>query len=142
MFQPVHLFQLADDVAVVTSGEKENQLLLNCFARWCQWAQMTIRVDKCSIFGIKMFSTRSMQFQPKLLVYHESFPSLAKDESFKYPGRHFNFELEDHKAELLSLATSFIKEIDSLPIHPRNKLSLYNNSFHFILLWPTFLKHG
>ena len=59
LFHPVHWFQFADDAAVITSGEKDNQLLLNCFTRWCQWAKMTIRVDKCTTFGIKKFSTRS-----------------------------------------------------------------------------------
>ena len=49
---PVHWFQFADD-AVITSLEKENQLLLNHFSRWCTWANMKIRVDKCSTFGIK-----------------------------------------------------------------------------------------
>ena len=30
MFKPVHWFQFADDAADVTSGEKDNQLLLSC----------------------------------------------------------------------------------------------------------------
>ena len=68
MFTPEHWFQFADDAAVITNGEKENQLLLNCFTRWCQWSSMNIRVDKCTTFGIKKFSTRSLQYQPKLFI--------------------------------------------------------------------------
>ena len=68
MLQPVHWFQFADDAAVITSGEKENQILLNCFTRWCQWASFVIRVDECVTFGVKKHSTRSTQFQPKLLI--------------------------------------------------------------------------
>ena len=30
--------KIADDAAVVTTGEPENQLILNCFTRWCKWA--------------------------------------------------------------------------------------------------------
>ncbi|CAB3997754.1 Hypothetical predicted protein [Paramuricea clavata] len=50
---PIHWFQFADDAAVISSQEKENQILLNRFSVWCQLANMIIRVDKCSTFGIK-----------------------------------------------------------------------------------------
>ena len=68
LFKPIHWFQFADDAAVVTTDERENQLLLNCFTKWCQWANMIIRVDKCVNFGIKKFSSCSLQFQPKLFI--------------------------------------------------------------------------
>ena len=35
---PLDLLQFADDAAVITSLEHENQLLLNHFSRWCTWA--------------------------------------------------------------------------------------------------------
>ena len=35
-FRPVHWFQFADDAAVTTGNERENQLLLNSFTIWCQ----------------------------------------------------------------------------------------------------------
>ena len=60
LFNPAHWFQFADDAAVISCSERENQLLLYCLTRWCQWAQMIIRVDKCTTFGIKKFSTCSM----------------------------------------------------------------------------------
>ena len=41
-----HWFQFADDAAVITSLEKENQILLHHFSGWCNWAGMKIRVDK------------------------------------------------------------------------------------------------
>ena len=139
MFQPMHWFQFADDAAVVTSGEKENQLLLNCFTRWCQWANFVIRVDKCVTFGIKKYSTRSLQFQPKLFVNNRSVPVVKNGESFKYPSRFFDFEMTNgsHKEKLLSMFPSLLKEIDDLPLHPKNKLLLYHRyvlskvSWHF-----------
>ena len=42
---PIHWFQFANDAAVISSQEKENQILLNRFSVWCQWANMIIRVD-------------------------------------------------------------------------------------------------
>ncbi len=57
---PVHWLQFADDAAVIGSQEKENQLLLNRFTVWCQWANMIICVDKYSTFGIRKESTKSV----------------------------------------------------------------------------------
>ena len=34
---PIHWFQCADDAAVITGLENENQILLNHFTRWCVW---------------------------------------------------------------------------------------------------------
>ena len=35
LFKPIHWFQFEDDAAAVTTDERENQLLLNCFTKWC-----------------------------------------------------------------------------------------------------------
>ena len=78
LFHPVHWLQFADDATVIKSGENDNQLLLNCFTRWCQWVKMTIRVDKCTSFGIEKCSTRSLQFQLSLLINHAQFLQLSK----------------------------------------------------------------
>ena len=80
MFQPVHWFQVAEDAAVITSGEKENQILLICFTRWCQWANFVTRVDKCVTFGVNKYSTRSTQFQPKLLIDKQLVPPVKNDD--------------------------------------------------------------
>ena len=48
---------------------------------------MVIRVDKCTTFGIKTFSSRSLQFQPKLLIKSKVVPLVNNGESFKYLGR-------------------------------------------------------
>ena len=89
---------------------------------------MVIRVDKCTTFGIKKFSSRSLQFQPKLPINSEVVPPVNNGESFKYLGRFFNFDMDnkDHKDILLSNLLAMLKNIDSLTIHPRNKLLLYD----------------
>ena len=127
----------ADDAAVITTNERENQLLLNCFSRWCQWACMIIRVDKCAVFGIKKFSTSYLQFQPRLLINSKVIPSVKQGKSFKYLGRCFNFDMnnKDHKDLALSNLQTMLKAIDSLSIHPKNKLLLYERYILSKLSW-------
>ena len=93
LFHSVYWFQFADDAAVITTNERDNQLLLNCFSRWCQWACMLIRVEKFITFGIKKFSTSSLQFQPKLFINSKIVPPVKNGESFKYLGRFFNIRI-------------------------------------------------
>ena len=105
IFKPVHWFQFADDATVVATNERENQLLLNCFTKWCQWSSyMIIRVDKCLTFGIKKFSSRSLQYEPNVFVNNKTVPAVKSGESFKYLGRYFNFEMDNkaHKEILQS----------------------------------------
>ena len=136
--QSVHWFQSADDAAIITSGEKENHILLNCFTRWCQWANFVIRVDKCVTFGVRQYSTRYIQFQPKLLI-NRQLVLVKNGEFFKYFSCNFDFDManEMHKSKLLSLFSIFMKGIDDLPFHPKNKLLVYHRyvlskvSWHF-----------
>ena len=122
---------------MVSTNERENQLLLNCFSRWCQWANVVIRVDECATFGIKKFLSRSLQFQPRLLVNSEVFPPVKKDESFKYLGRFFNFDMDnnDHKDFLISNLHTLHKKIDTLNIHSRNILHLYDRYLLSKISW-------
>ena len=110
LFKPVHCCQFADDAAVVTIKECENQLL-NCFTKWCQWSNMIIRVDKCLTFGIKKLSSHSLQYEPKLFVNNMTVPTVKSDESFKYLGRYCNFEMDKkvHKEKLQSSLFDMLK---------------------------------
>ena len=74
LFKPIHWFQFVDDAAVVATNESKNQLLWNCFTKWCTWSDMNIRVDKCVTFGIKKFSSRSLQSEHKLFNSNEFSP--------------------------------------------------------------------
>ena len=111
---PVHWFQFADDAAVITGQESENQHLLNRFTIWCQWSNMLIRVEKCSTFGIKKLLTKSVQYLPKLFINHHHIPTIATGESFKYLGRFFDFDMTDnmHKSELMSVVEELMSDID------------------------------
>ena len=125
---PIHWFQFADDAAVISGHERASQILLNRFTVWCQWSGMMIRVDKCSSFGIKKDTTKSVQYLPKLFLNNLLVPRVQIGESFRYLGRYFNFNLSDenHKSELLDTFTDILNKIDELPLHPKNKIILYS----------------
>ena len=98
---------------------------------------MTIRVDKCKTFGIKKTVTRSVQFKPKLFLVREQVPTVDMDKSFKYLGHWYNFEMDnaEHKSNIIQLTNDILIKIDSLPLHPRNKMLLYSRYLHTRLSW-------
>ena len=134
---PTHWFQFADDAAVITGLEKENQVLLNHFSRWCTWAGMIIRVDKCSSFGIKKASTSSIQFLPKLTINNVFVPPIDSGKSFRYLGRYFNFSMDNqhHMSDLLDTTNTLMNKINDLPCHPKNKLLLYHRFLLSKISW-------
>ena len=97
------------------------------FSRWCSWADMIIRVDKCHSFGIEKSGTISKQFQPKLFVYNEIIPPVKQDKYFTYLGRHFDYKMTNnqHKDDLLSDTKNIMKKIDDLLLHLKNKMLIY-----------------
>ena len=99
-------FQFADDSALVTSTEQDSQLLLNLFTKWCKWANLLVRVDKCKTFGVKniISSTLSTQFKPCLRVNNELIPPIKMGDNFIYLGKNLSFDMNnvDVKAELVT----------------------------------------
>ena len=79
----------------------------------------------------------SVQYLRKLFVSNEIIPAIKDYENFIYLGRSFNFKMDNnyHKLELVSNAKELLEKISSLPLHPRNKLLLYNNYALFKLAW-------
>ena len=88
-------------------------------------------------FGIKKFSTRSLQYEPKLFVNHKAAPPVKSGESFKYLGRYVNFEMDNkvHKEKLQSSLVDMLTNIDSLSMLPKNKLLLYQRYLLLKLSW-------
>ena len=88
---------------------------------------MIIRVDRCHSFGIKKSGTSSKQFQP----------TLSRDEYFTYLGRHFDYKTTNnqHKDDLLSDTKNIMKKIDDLPLHPKNKMLVYQRYVLSKLSW-------
>ena len=83
---------------------------------------MKIRVDKCVAFGLKKFSTRSMQFQRKLFINKEIVLSVKSWESFRYLGRYFNFDMDgkEYKVQTQSCLLTLLQHTDLLTILPSN----------------------
>ena len=103
---------------------------------------MIIRVDKYSTFGIKKAITKSVQYLPKLLINNNLIPATIKiGDAFQYLGRYFDFSMSNnnHKTELATLVNELMTDIDSKPLHPRNKLLVYSRyvlsklSWHFTI---------
>ena len=135
---PRQWLQFADDTALVTSIESDNQLLLNLFTKWTIWADLPIRIDKCHTFGVKKSATESYQFEPYLVINKERIPPVKSGESFVYLGKAFNFSMnsDEVKQQLVSDLGSYLDNIDRLPVHPKFKiriLMLYVNSK---IRWP------
>ena len=137
ILNPKNWFQFADDAVAVTSNEYENQVLLNMFTRWCNWSHIIIRTDKCMSFGICKRGSKSVQSKPKVYANGNIIRSLEEGESFKYLGRWFNFEMDNqkHKDELLQITTQIKDRINSLPLHPKNKVWLYSQYLMSKLSW-------
>ena len=60
------------------------------------------------------------------------------DESFVYYlGRHFDFNMtnKDHKVILLSKTNELLNTIDNLPLHPKNKILLYQRYLLSKIRW-------
>ena len=127
-FYPRHWFQFADDAAVITGQEHENQILLNAFSRWCTWANMEIRVDKCHSFSIRKDRIVLKTRTPKTLHQKRTDSTHKIEEEFKYLGRYFNFNMDNktHKELVIDQAKDIFAKIDSLPLHPKNKIMLYS----------------
>ena len=125
------------NLPMISGLESETQILLNLFSRWCSWADIIVRVDKYHSFGIKKFGTSSKQFQSKIFVNKELIPPLMQDEYFTYLGRHFDYKMTNnqHKDDLLSDTKNIMKKIDDLPLHPKNKMLIYQRYVLSKLSW-------
>ena len=134
---PILWFQFADDAAVISDQESENQHLIKRFIIWCNWSNMIIRVDKCSTFGIRKLCTKSVQYLPKLLINGVLIPCVEMGESFRYLARFFDFNMfnNQHMSELSSLVQDLMNDIDIKPLHPKHKLLLYSRYVLSKLSW-------
>ena len=88
---------------------------------------MIIRIDKCHSFGIKKVNSIAKQIQPKLYLNNEYIKPVETGESFLYLGQYLDFEMSsnNHKTFLTSELNKLLEAIDKLPLHPKNKLFIY-----------------
>ena len=121
-----HWFQLADDTAIVTALEEDNQRQLNLFTKWSSWADLEIRVDKCHSFGVKKYMSSAIQYQPNLTINGEKIPSIENRESFEYLEKQFSFSMATDviKSQLHSDLMDYIDTIEHLPLHSQFKITI------------------
>ena len=132
-----HWLQFADDIIVLTTLPQDNRLLLNLFTKWTHWADLVIRVDKCSTFGIKKTSTMSVQYQPYLLVDNEVIPPVKTGESFMYLGKQFNYNMDDNaaKSEIVSKINGYLDKINYLPVKSHDKIHIVKQYVYSKITW-------
>lgn len=135
--KPRHWFQFADDTAIVTSSQEDNQLLLNVFSKWCTWSGLIVRVDKYMTFGIRKNNTSSVQYKPYLKISNVMVPQVGINERFKYLGKEFCFSMETDfvKSDLEQDVSGYLEKIDILPLHPTNKCNVVTKYVYSKLRW-------
>ena len=118
---PHHWFQFADDIAIVTALEEDNQRLLNLFTKWSSWADLEIRVDKCHSFGVKKYMSSAIQNQPNLTI-----PPIENGERFENLGKEFSFAMATDaiKSHLHLDLMDYIDTIEHLPLHSQFKIMI------------------
>ena len=113
-----HWFQFADDTAIISALQEDNQLLCNVFTKWTTWADLCIRIDKCHTFDIKKSNTQSIQYKPMILIHNKRIPPIDIGDSFVYLGKQFNFgcNIDNLKKDITEKITTCISTIDKLPL--------------------------
>ena len=121
---PKHWMQFADDTAIVTSLESDNQHLINALSKWASWAGLLVRVDKCKSFAMKKVSTSTVQYEPYLTVNDERIPPVELNDQMTYLGKDFNFLMScDHiKNQLTTEIDQYLQKTNLLPLHPQQKI--------------------
>ena len=122
MLIPRHWFQFADDSTIATSTEEDCQLLLKVFTKWCNWAALIIRVDKCTTFGITKIGSSACHFRPYMIIGEIG-------DSFIYLGKSFSFDMstEHEKNESITDSNKYISIINQLPLHPKINCKSFQN---------------
>ena len=123
---PKHWLQFADDTAIFTTLESDNQYLVDAFTKWSSCAGLIIIVDKCSIFDIKKVRTDLTQYTPCLKIANEQIPSTEMNKSFTYSGKDLNMHMSnDHiKSQLVSTIKQYLQITNRLPLHPLKKIKI------------------
>ena len=135
--QPKHWMIFADDATIVAALESNNQLLCNGFLKWSSWAGLIVRVDKCSVFGMKKSKTESINYQIYVTINREKVRPIKNSGNFTYLGKDFNFNMNcDHVEEsLVKTICGYTNRIDTLPSHPLCKIEVCQKYVYSKIKW-------
>jgi Reverse transcriptase (RNA-dependent DNA polymerase) len=124
--QSTNWLQYADDAVLIAKDQKGAQGLTNLFEAWCSWANMIIRLDKCSSFGMLKNKSNLVQILPKISINAGPIPTTPIGGNFKYLGRFFNFDMdgEPEKTEMEDKLSNLLKITTDLQVKPQTKLKI------------------
>ena len=128
--------QFADDAAIVASDNVSAQGLLNLFEAWCTWADMSIRLDKCTAFGMQKRNGVYTQTMPILSVNTGQIPPVPLSGEFTYLGRRFSFESKPDsiKAALEQKLKGLLNITSGLKIKAQTKIKILSLYVHAQML--------
>jgi len=92
---PYSWLQFADHTAVIAHSAERVQSLLNTTMAWCKWAEMKIRIDKYSTFGMRNCTGQYAQFKRMLCIDEVPVPIIDNGSSFVYLGKTFDFQMDN-----------------------------------------------
>ena len=128
--------QFADDAALITHDANGAQTLLNIATAWYSWADIKLRIEKCTTFGKRKNCGSYVQFQPVLCVDEHGLPSIEMDQSFKYLRKLFNFGMWEIEIKE-QLEEQFLQHIE---YEWRTGITLQDTSLHpywwSSVIWP------
>ena len=118
---------ITDDSVIITPNVENAQALLNLFQAWCTWSGMTIRLDKCTTFGMKTVGSTYVQSSPFLSLHQGIIPVVPPEGDFHYLGKYFSFDTTNSKVK-----KSFERKIGQPPKHhgPTSHPSAVKNKDH------------
>ncbi len=118
--------QFADDTAIISHNMEGAQRLIDLNIAWCKWAGMSIRIDKCSTFGMRKQNGRFEQYKPKLSIDNETIPQIEIGDHFVYLGKIFDFALNNviAKENIKNKLRDLLKTTDNLKICSQQKLKI------------------
>ena len=100
-------------------------------------AGLIVRVDRCSVFGMKKSKTESIQYQPYVTINRERVRPIKNGDNFTYLGKEFTFNMNcDHvKENLMRTIGDYNNRIDNLPIHPLCKIEICQKYVYSKIKW-------
>ena len=108
--------------------------LSNAFSKWFIRAFLIIKVSKCKTFDIRKYGSKSVQFKPYFRTNNEFIPPAKFNESFVYLDKQYSFGINPAKIKSDHL-NQYMNVIDSLPLHPKNKMMIVSRYDYSKLKW-------
>jgi len=118
--------QFEKDAVIIENNDKSAQILLNVFHAWYTWADLDVRVDKCTSFGMRKENSVYGQYKPLVFVGESIITSTEIGEDFKYLEKLFNMGMSTKTAEkiLSDKICSHLQIFTNTTLNPQTKLKV------------------